>query len=136
MGKGSAVGLHKALKKLNLKAPSVKIWEKLKLDTLPISAAGLVTSSRDDRDIRKGCFAVYVGEETKRYVVPLRHLKHPVFLELLRMAEEEFGFNGGGSGGLRIPCGTEVFERLLLFISRDDDTDNGLPTEELLGLFT
>lgn len=44
----------------------------------------------------------------KRYVVPLSYLSHPSFQELLRHAEEEFGFNHP-MGGLTIPCKEEAF---------------------------
>ncbi|KAE8724691.1 Auxin-responsive protein SAUR20 [Hibiscus syriacus] len=57
----------------------------------------------------KGHFAVYVGEaEKKRYVVPISLLKHPSFQNLLRQAEEEFGFNHT-MGALTIPCSEEAF---------------------------
>ncbi|XP_010665870.1 auxin-responsive protein SAUR21-like [Beta vulgaris subsp. vulgaris] len=60
----------------------------------------------------KGHLAVYVGEhEKKRYVVPLSYLSQPAFQELLKRAEEEFGFNHP-MGGLTIPCKEEVFLKL------------------------
>nr|GEX10111.1 hypothetical protein [Tanacetum cinerariifolium] len=51
--------------------------------------------------MHNGYFAVYVGEEEKkRFVVPVSLLTQPAFQELLRQAEEEFGYNHpmGGSG--------------------------------------
>ncbi|KAK9070892.1 hypothetical protein SSX86_009460 [Deinandra increscens subsp. villosa] len=65
---------------------------------------------------KKGHFAVYVGEMHKRYVIPLSTLNHPLFRDLLRRAEEEFGFDNS-EGGLRIPCSQEYFEGLVLLIS-------------------
>lgn len=60
-------------------------------------------------DVPKGHFAVYVGErQRKRYVVPISFLDQPLFLELLNMAEEEFGFSHP-AGGLTIPCGEDTF---------------------------
>lgn len=126
MGNGNGTKLHKALRKLNLRAPSVKLWEKLRVDSFPMSPTS-VLAFRDDKDIRKGFFAVYVGEEAKRYAIPLSYLKHPIFLELLRKAEEEFGFDNVGSGALQIPCDPVVFERLLSLIGKEDDIlPNGL----------
>ncbi|KAK8582406.1 hypothetical protein V6N13_069184 [Hibiscus sabdariffa] len=60
-------------------------------------------------DVPKGYFAVYVGEsQKKRFIVPVSLLNNPSFQELLRVAEEEFGFNHP-MGGLTIPCREEVF---------------------------
>ncbi|XP_068639251.1 auxin-induced protein 15A-like [Aristolochia californica] len=58
--------------------------------------------------VPKGHFAVYVGETQKRFVVPVSLLKHPSFQNLLRKAEEEFGFDHR-MGGLTIPCNEDAF---------------------------
>ncbi|KAM0824532.1 hypothetical protein ACQ4PT_070144 [Festuca glaucescens] len=62
----------------------------------------------------KGQVAVYVGGdepggESMRYVVPVVYFNHPLFGELLREAEEEFGFQH--HGGITIPCAATRFER-------------------------
>ncbi|CAN6235757.1 unnamed protein product [Urochloa humidicola] len=58
----------------------------------------------------KGKVAVYVGggEASLRYVVPVVYFNHPMFGELLREAEEEFGFHH--PGGITIPCPAARFE--------------------------
>ncbi|KAJ8763500.1 hypothetical protein K2173_002383 [Erythroxylum novogranatense] len=53
-------------------------------------------------DVPKGHFAVYVGENRSRYIVPISFLNHPEFQRLLQRAEEEFGFDH--DMGLTIPC--------------------------------
>lgn len=59
--------------------------------------------------VPKGHFAVYVGEtQKKRFIVPISFLNQPSFQELLRKAEEEFGYNHP-MGGLTIPCREDVF---------------------------
>ncbi|KAL0386900.1 UNVERIFIED_CONTAM: Auxin-responsive protein SAUR50 [Sesamum radiatum] len=58
----------------------------------------------------KGIFAVYVGENRSRYIVPISFLSHPEFQCLLRRAEEEFGFDH--EMGLTIPCEEVVFRSL------------------------
>ncbi|RDX78106.1 Auxin-responsive protein SAUR50, partial [Mucuna pruriens] len=58
-------------------------------------------------DVPKGHFAVYVGENRSRYIVPISFLAHPEFQSLLRQAEEEFGFDH--EMGLTIPCEEVVF---------------------------
>ncbi|KAK7409783.1 hypothetical protein VNO78_00096 [Psophocarpus tetragonolobus] len=61
-------------------------------------------------DVPKGHFAVYVGENRTRYIVPISFLTHPEFQSLLRQAEEEFGFDH--DMGLTIPCQEVVFRSL------------------------
>lgn len=70
-------------------------------------------SNNKATNVPKGYLAVYVGEEQKkRFLVPVTLLKEPTFQELLKMAEEEFGFNHP-MGGLTIPCPEEVFINLI-----------------------
>ncbi|XP_023512608.1 auxin-responsive protein SAUR21-like [Cucurbita pepo subsp. pepo] len=60
-------------------------------------------------NVPKGHIPVYVGEtERKRFFVPISYLSHPLFVDLLDRAEEEFGFSQP-IGGLTIPCKEEAF---------------------------
>lgn len=61
-------------------------------------------------DVPKGHFAVYVGDNRSRFIVPISLLSHPKFQNLLRAAEEEFGFHH--DMGLTIPCEEEIFRSL------------------------
>ncbi|XP_075477023.1 auxin-responsive protein SAUR23-like [Primulina tabacum] len=68
--------------------------------------------NRNQSDVPKGHLAVYVGEyQRKRFVVPISYLNHPWFQDLLRRAEEEFGFNHP-AGDLTIPCSVNAFVEL------------------------
>ncbi|OWM83923.1 auxin-responsive protein SAUR50-like [Punica granatum] len=73
-------------------------------------------SSYDDEDqglpfdVPKGHFAVYVGENRSRYIVPVSFLTHPEFQYLLQQAEEEFGYDH--DMGITIPCEEVVFRSL------------------------
>jgi SAUR family protein len=65
----------------------------------------------------KGCMAVRVvgpvgggAEEEERFVVPVGYLKHPLFVGLLKEAEEEYGFKQ--QGAITIPCGVDNFRRV------------------------
>ncbi|OEL25938.1 hypothetical protein BAE44_0013041 [Dichanthelium oligosanthes] len=65
----------------------------------------------------KGCMAVRVvgpggggAEEEERFVVPVGYLKHPLFVALLKAAEEEYGFEQ--KGAITIPCGVDHFRRI------------------------
>ncbi|KAF8012607.1 hypothetical protein BT93_I0692 [Corymbia citriodora subsp. variegata] len=65
-------------------------------------------------DVPKGHFAVYVGENRSRYIVPISWLDHPKFQSLLQRAEEECGFNH--DMGITIPCEEVVFQSLASMI--------------------
>ncbi|VVB08536.1 unnamed protein product [Arabis nemorensis] len=68
------------------------------------------SQSSTNVDVPKGHLAVYVGEklQKKRFVVPVMYLSHPSFQQLLKKAEEEFGFDHP-MGGLTIPCTEQIF---------------------------
>ncbi|CAL5205671.1 unnamed protein product [Lathyrus oleraceus] len=55
----------------------------------------------------KGYLAVYVGEEMKRFVIPMSYLNQTSFQDLLSQVEEEFGYDHP-MGGLTIPCTEDV----------------------------
>ena len=60
------------------------------------------------KKVPKGYFAVYVGENQKRFLIPVSFLNQPLFQDLLGLSEEEFGYSHP-TGGLRIPCDEELF---------------------------
>jgi SAUR family protein len=75
----------------------------------------------------KGCMAVRVvgpagGEEEERFVVPVGYLKHPLFVALLKAAEEEYGFEQ--KGAITIPCGVDHFRRVQGIINKQKQQQN------------
>jgi SAUR family protein len=66
--------------------------------------------------VPKGYFAVYVGEASRRFVVPTRYLREPAFRDLMERAADEFGF--AQASGLRVPCAEEDFEDLVRRLQR------------------
>ncbi|KAK8476183.1 hypothetical protein V6N13_046789 [Hibiscus sabdariffa] len=48
--------------------------------------------------IPKRCVAVMVGqgEEQRRFVIPVVYINHPLFMQLLKVTEEEYGFDQKG----------------------------------------
>jgi SAUR family protein len=60
-------------------------------------------------DVPEGHVPVYVGEEMVRFIVTAELLNHPVFVNLLNISAQEYGYQGV----LRIPCRVVVFERVL-----------------------
>ncbi|XP_021900358.1 auxin-responsive protein SAUR23-like [Carica papaya] len=85
---------------------------------IPISAKQIfklqsLRLHKNQQEVPKGHVAVYVGElQRKRYVVPISYLNHPCFRDLLKCAEEEFGFNHP-MGALTIPCEEHAFVNLI-----------------------
>ncbi|XP_057980320.1 auxin-responsive protein SAUR36 [Malania oleifera] len=62
-------------------------------------------------EVPKGHLAVYVGQKDgdfQRVLVPVIYFNHPLFGELLREAEQEYGFHH--PGGITIPCRISEFE--------------------------
>lgn len=84
---------------------------KQKLQRTLSARLGAVTDTTST-DVPKGHFAVYVGEgKKKRFVIPISYLNHPLFLDLLKKAQEEFGYDHP-TGGLTIPCSEDYFVTL------------------------
>ncbi|KAG7990630.1 hypothetical protein I3843_02G034800 [Carya illinoinensis] len=71
------------------------------------------------RDVPKGCLAIKVGqgEEQQRFVVPVMYFNHPLFMQLLKEAEEEYGFDQKGT--ITIPCHVEEFRNVQGMIDRE-----------------
>ncbi|KAK8700039.1 hypothetical protein V6N13_018444 [Hibiscus sabdariffa] len=72
--------------------------------TMALRLPRIVSSKK----VPKGYFAVYVGENKKRFVIPVSFLNRPLFQDLLGMSEEEFGYSHP-TGGLTIPCNEDIF---------------------------
>ncbi|KAL6123997.1 hypothetical protein ACLB2K_076513 [Fragaria x ananassa] len=71
------------------------------------------------RDVPKGCLAIKVGvgEEQQRFVVPVLYFNHPLFIQLLKEAEKEYGFDQKGT--ITIPCHVEEFRYVQGMIDRE-----------------
>ncbi|KAB5552992.1 hypothetical protein DKX38_010303 [Salix brachista] len=58
-----------------------------------------------------GFFAIYVGDDRERFVVPTSSLSHPLFKMLLEKSYDEFGFQQ--RNGLVVPCNVSTFQEVL-----------------------
>ncbi|CAD5175601.1 unnamed protein product [Musa acuminata subsp. burmannicoides] len=85
------------------------------------------------RGVAQGHVPVYVGEEMERFEVRAELLSRPVFVELLRLAAEEYGYHQ--CGALRIPCPVPLFRRLLLLAASSDGAAEREEAEILLRSF-
>ncbi|KAL4310392.1 hypothetical protein GQ457_01G050780 [Hibiscus cannabinus] len=73
------------------------------------------------RDVPKGCLAIKVGsegEEQQRFVVPVMYFNHPLFMQLLKEAEKEYGFDQKGT--ITIPCNVQEFRNVSGLIDREN----------------
>ncbi|PON51613.1 Small auxin-up RNA [Parasponia andersonii] len=79
-------------------------------------------SSSTDHDqepakVPEGFFPIYVGEEQKKYVVPISFLSVRIFQALLNQFEEEINkANAAGVKPIAVLCSTEMFESILHFV--------------------
>lgn len=71
------------------------------------------------RDIPKGCLAIKVGqgEDQQRFIVPVLYFNHPLFMQLLKEAEEEYGFDQKGT--ITIPCHVQEFRHVQGMIDKE-----------------
>ncbi|XP_042057556.1 auxin-responsive protein SAUR32-like [Salvia splendens] len=66
---------------------------------------------------RRVAITVGQGAEQQRFVIPVMYVNHPLFTELLREAEEEYGFDQ--KGAINIPCHVEEFRQVRGLIDQD-----------------
>ncbi|KAH0723231.1 hypothetical protein KY289_006275 [Solanum tuberosum] len=65
-------------------------------------------------DVKEGHFAVFSvnsEQEPKRFIVELHWLNNPLFLKLLKQAEDEYGFQQ--KGVLEVPCHAAELQNIL-----------------------
>ncbi|KAK6778686.1 hypothetical protein RDI58_025404 [Solanum bulbocastanum] len=65
-------------------------------------------------DVKEGHFAVFSvnsEEEPKRFILELHWLNNPLFLKLLKQAEDEYGFQQ--KGVLEVPCSAAELQKIL-----------------------
>ncbi|KAG9449294.1 hypothetical protein H6P81_009259 [Aristolochia fimbriata] len=91
------------------------------------------SNSSTPRRIPHGFLAVYVGQQRRRFVIPTRYLNLPVFASLLKMAEEEFGFQS--RGGLVLPCEVDIFKGVLRVLEKDEQRFCRMDLDDVLKLF-
>ncbi|KAK4799473.1 hypothetical protein SAY86_024838 [Trapa natans] len=80
------------------------------------------------RDVPNGHFPIYVGENSRRFVINIRLLDHPLFKDLLNVARDKYGFSSGSI--LRIPCDEEMFVQVLSTVQGRRRTGGSSPASE------
>ncbi|XP_058106645.1 auxin-responsive protein SAUR32-like [Magnolia sinica] len=86
----------------------------------PLHLPHLHHSKKEVRNIPKGCLAVLVGlgEEQERVIVPVMYFNHPLFMQLLKEAEDEYGFDQKGT--ITIPCHVAQFRYVQGIIDQEN----------------
>ncbi|KAL6581587.1 hypothetical protein OROMI_007510 [Orobanche minor] len=79
---------------------------------------------REVRGIPKGCVAITVGQgpDQQRFVIPVMYVNHPLFMDLLKEAEEEYGFDHDGP--IIIPCRVEAFLQVRCMIDKETSSSH------------
>ncbi|KAK6794688.1 hypothetical protein RDI58_008141 [Solanum bulbocastanum] len=70
--------------------------------------------------VPRGCVTVLVGqgdEEQQKFVIPVMHINHPLFTQLLKEAEQVYGFHHNGP--INIPCNIDEFRYVEGMIDKD-----------------
>lgn len=98
-------------------------WEnsaviKRKRISLPKKEAGDINSRAPIA--HKGHFVVYTTDQ-KRFLIPLKYLNEMIFRELLKLSEEEFGFQINGR--ITLPFDASVLEYIILLLERGATKD-------------
>ena len=76
------------------------------------------------KDIPKGFLPIKVGqgEEQQKIVMPIVYLNHPLFSQLLKEAEEEYGFDQQGT--IIIPCHVKDFRYVQGLIDKEKSSQH------------
>ncbi|RWR90628.1 Auxin-responsive protein SAUR36 [Cinnamomum micranthum f. kanehirae] len=95
-------------------------WQKF-----AVNARRRISASRSGRSVEtesciksvadEGHFVVY-STDGRRFMVPLDYLSSPIFVELLRMSEDQFGLPRDGP--ITIPCEAIFMEYVISFLKR------------------
>ncbi|ESR35747.1 hypothetical protein CICLE_v10030020mg [Citrus x clementina] len=106
----------------------VRKWQKMaamKRRRISFPRTGAVENSLSLAN--KGHFVVYTADEI-RFAVPLEYLSKNIFIELLRMSEEEFGLPSDGP--ITLPCDS-IFLKYVMSLVKDhmpEDLEKALVT--------
>ncbi|PAN40578.1 hypothetical protein GQ55_7G318100 [Panicum hallii var. hallii] len=96
------------------------------------AARAAVAAAGGEAVVPAGHVAVCVGGASRRFVVRAAHLNHPVFRELLRQAEEEYGFPSGACAGpIALPCDEGLFEHVLRHLSSPSKASRFVTLEDI-----
>ncbi|CAN0921117.1 Auxin-responsive protein SAUR36 [Linum grandiflorum] len=82
-----------------------------------IKQLGVMASSSSWNSSTKGGHFVVYTVDKRRFVIPLKFLRRMVIVELLKMAEDEFGFSSDEP--IVLPFEGYVMDQIIMFLSSD-----------------
>ncbi|KAL5205906.1 hypothetical protein ABZP36_034115 [Zizania latifolia] len=85
--------------------------------TTPTAAAGGGAGECSSSSVAVKGHCVMYTADGRRFEVPLPFLATTIFVELLRMSQEEFGF--ASDGGITLPCDAELMEYVMCLLTRN-----------------
>ncbi|XP_057819780.2 auxin-responsive protein SAUR15 [Cryptomeria japonica] len=94
---------------------------------------GTRKSSSSSNDVPKGHFAVYVGHDRTRFIVPTAYLNDSLFKALLQKSEEEYGFDH--QMGITIPCEKVAFRYLTSMLGKKNPELKSLELDEIISAY-
>lgn len=99
-----------------------------------LSSSDTESDSDPTNQIPTGFLTIYVGLDRHRFLIPTRYLNFPVFVALLKKAEEEYGFKF--SGGIVLPCELEFFSEVLKLLNKDEQKFAKVELDDFLKMFS
>ncbi|CAN1189073.1 Auxin-responsive protein SAUR36 [Linum perenne] len=87
--------------------------EAMRRTRIASSSSSVLYCSPKEKD-SKGHFVVY-SMDRSRFVIPLKLLKSEIIVELLKMAEDEFGFSGDQP--IVLPFESHIMNQIIKFLS-------------------
>ncbi|TXG63439.1 hypothetical protein EZV62_010433 [Acer yangbiense] len=93
----------------------------------------LKSLSLQELELARGCVAIYVGQERKRYQVPLIYLSLPNFQQLINTSQGDV-FDIKIVGPITLACPTHTFEHLLKIAKNTTQLQFDHPIESIDGV--
>ncbi|OAY50165.1 auxin-induced protein 15A-like [Manihot esculenta] len=87
-------------------------------------------------DVPEGYIRVYVGKDIHlqcKFQMEANYLNHPLFEDLLRVSQEEFGYSYDGA--LRIACDIQLFHYLMHLLKTSNPSAHYMQLPDLISSF-
>ncbi|KAL3734500.1 auxin-induced protein 6B [Eucalyptus grandis] len=97
-------------------------------------AKSFASVDAEEAAVPEGHVRVYVGKDAPcKFEMEANYLNHPLFENLLRLSEEEFGYSYDGA--LRIACEVDLFQYLVHLLKTSNPTAHYMELPDLISKF-